>query len=153
MSHLPDQASDSGHGLTVVRRIEFCAGHRLLGHEGKCAGLHGHNYVAEFHVAGDALDAIGRVVDFAAIKDALKGWIDEKWDHGFLLWEQDEAAIRAVRSVEPWKLYTFARNPTAEVLAAFLLSRACPELLAPLGVRCVRVELWETPNCRAVASL
>ena len=139
--------------LTVVRRIEFCAGHRLLGHEGKCAALHGHNYVAEFHIVADRLDAVGRVVDFAAIKDALKGWIDSRWDHGFLLWEQDERAIAAVRSVEPCKLFALPRNPTAEVLAAFLLDRVCPELLGPLGVRCVRVELWETPNCRAVASL
>ena len=144
--------------LTVVRRVEFCAGHRLRGHEGKCAALHGHNYAAEFHVAplgetGDDLDAVGRVVDFGAIKDRLKGWIDREWDHGFLLWERDEAAIAAVRSVEPCKLFTLPRNPTAEVLADYLLTTVCPAALDGLGVRCVRVELWETSNCRAVASL
>ena len=145
--------------LTVVRRVEFCAGHRLLGHEGKCAGLHGHNYAAEFHVVADrrggsdALDAVGRVVDFAAIKDRLKGWIDREWDHGFLLWERDRAAVAAVRVVEPVKLFRLPNNPTAEVLAEFLLNEVCPRQLGDLGVRCVRVELWETPNCRAVAVL
>ncbi|QDT16836.1 6-pyruvoyl trahydropterin synthase family protein [Alienimonas californiensis] len=148
----------SGANLTVVRRIEFCAGHRLLGHEGKCAALHGHNYAAEFHVtaldsSGTGLDDVGRVVDFAAIKEELKGWIDREWDHGFLLWEGDEAAIAAVRAVEPCKLFTLPANPTAEVLAEYLLTRVCPARLAPLGVRCTRLELWETPNCRAVASL
>jgi len=144
--------------LTVVRRIEFCAGHRLLGHEGKCAALHGHNYAAEFHVtaadsSGGGLDNVGRVVDFGAIKAELKGWIDREWDHGFLLWEGDEAAIAAVRAVEPCKLFTLPANPTAEVLAAHLLETVCPRQLGPLGVRCERVELWETPNCRAVAAL
>ena len=37
--------------LTVKRRIKFSAGHRLLGHGGKCENLHGHNYCVEFHVA------------------------------------------------------------------------------------------------------
>ncbi|MFH5802521.1 6-pyruvoyl trahydropterin synthase family protein [Alienimonas sp. DA493] len=143
----------SGAHLTVVRRIEFCAGHRLLGHEGKCAALHGHNYAAEFHVTADALDDVGRVVDFAAIKAELKGWIDREWDHGFLLYEGDETAIAAVRAVEPCKLFTLPLNPTAEALADYLLTRVCPDRLGPLGVRCTRVELWETPNCRAVASL
>ena len=139
--------------LTVVRRVEFCAGHRLLGHEGKCASLHGHNYAAEFHVSAETLDDIGRVVDFAAIKDRLKGWIDREWDHGFLLWDRDETALTAVRSVEPAKVFALPNNPTAEVLADYLLRTVCPRELAGLGVRCVRVELWETPNCRAVASL
>ena len=144
--------------LTVVRRIEFCAGHRLLGHEGKCASLHGHNYAAEFHVAaadtpGAGLDDVGRVVDFGAIKGRLKGWIDREWDHGFLLWDRDGAAIAAVRAVEPSKLFLLPRNPTAEVLADHLLRAVCPAELGDLGVRCVRVELWETPNCRAVAAL
>ena len=140
--------------VTVVRRIEFCAGHRLLGHEGKCAALHGHNYAAEFHVAADPpgeLDGVGRVVDFGEIKARLKGWIDREWDHGFLLWERDEAALAAVRSVDPHKVFALPANPTAEVLADYLLRTVCPVELAGLGVRCVRVELWETPNCRAVA--
>ena len=141
--------------LTVVRRIEFCAGHRLLGHEGQCAALHGHNYAAEFHVVADGggLDDVGRVVDFGEIKTRLKGWIDREWDHGFLLWEKDGAAIAAVRSVDPCKLFSLSRNPTAEALADHLLRIVCPAQLGELGVRCVRVELWETPNCRAVAAL
>lgn len=30
--------------ITCTRRLQFCAGHRVLGHEGKCARPHGHNY-------------------------------------------------------------------------------------------------------------
>ena len=139
--------------LTVMRRVRFCAGHRLLGHEGKCAALHGHNYTAEFHVTADRLDAVGRVIDFAELKVRLKGWIDEHWDHGFVLWEQDEAAIRAVRSVDPHKVFLLAENPTAENLAKYLLERVCPDRLSPLGVLCTRVLLWETDEAYAEASI
>lgn len=139
--------------LTVMRRVRFCAGHRLPGHEGKCAALHGHNYIAEFHVTAAKLDSVGRVIDFAELKSRLKGWIDEHWDHGFVLWEGDEPAIRAVRSVDPHKVFLLADRPTAENLAKHLLERVCPEKLAPLGVTCTRVLLWETEEAYAEASL
>lgn len=145
--------------LSVMRRVPFCAGHRLLGHEGKCAALHGHNYTAEFHVTADtrvkaeAVDAVGRVIDFAELKLRLKGWIDSHWDHGFVLWDRDAAAIAAVRSVEPHKVFLLDRNPTAEHLAEYLLQRVCPELLSPLGVRATRVVLWETDGAAAEATI
>ena len=28
---------------SVTKRIDFCYGHRLLGYQGKCCHLHGHN--------------------------------------------------------------------------------------------------------------
>ena len=65
--------------ITVMRKVQFCAGHRLLGHEGKCANLHGHNYLVEFHVTGKEVDELGRVVDFAVINRLFKGWIDDHW--------------------------------------------------------------------------
>ena len=61
--------------ISLMRQISFCAGHRLLGHEGKCANLHGHNYVAEIYVSGAEFDSLGRVVDFAVINRLFKGWI------------------------------------------------------------------------------
>ena len=57
--------------ITVMRKVAFCAGHRLLNHEGKCANLHGHNYLVEFHITGNEVDDLGRVVDFADIKRCL----------------------------------------------------------------------------------
>jgi 6-pyruvoyltetrahydropterin/6-carboxytetrahydropterin synthase len=138
--------------VSVTRRIPFCAGHRLLGHEGKCAGLHGHNYIAEFEVTADATDAVGRVIDFADLKARLKGWIDEHWDHGFLLHQEDQAAIAAAEAVPPTKLFLMKCNPTAENMAGYLLETVCPELLSPVGVVCERVTLWETPDCHATAT-
>ena len=78
--------------LTIMRRIKFCAGHRLFGHGGKCEHFHGHNYVADFFVTGDQVDSVGRVLDFADLKARVKGWIDEHWDHwdhSFLVFDKE----------------------------------------------------------------
>jgi len=143
--------------VTVMRRIRFNAGHRLLGHEGKCANFHGHNYIADFFVTASGDDAsrvddIGRVIDFAELKALLKGWIDTHWDHGFLLSRDDDNGIAAIRSVEPTKLFILPDNPTAENMARYLLEVVCPEVLAPCGVEAVQVSLWETEETCAIVS-
>ena len=35
--------------LTCTRRLQFCAGHRVYGHESKCANVHGHNLAVFDH--------------------------------------------------------------------------------------------------------
>lgn len=143
----------SSVGMSIMRRIHFCAGHRLVGHEGKCAHFHGHNYIAEFHVIGTGQDAVGRVIDFSMLKAVLKGWIDEHWDHGFLLCESDENGLHAIRLVEPTRYYIMPGNPTAENMASHLLTAVCPALLKPLGVTAFKVVVWEGEDACAMASL
>lgn len=138
----------------ITRRFEFCAGHRLLGHEGACANMHGHNYVAEVTVmAADAgqLDNLDRVIDFAVVKRLVGGWLDEHWDHAFLYCEDDREVAKALKCVPGQRSYPMTANPTAEVMAAHLLWKA-QGLVSHLGVVVVRVQLWETPKCFAVAS-
>jgi 6-pyruvoyl tetrahydropterin synthase/QueD family protein len=99
--------------LKIMRRVTFCAGHRLLGHDGKCKNLHGHNYVAEFHVTGQQQDEIGRIIDFKLLKDKCKGWLDEHWDHAFLLWERDENARGSLPEVAG--RYRRGRSPNRDL--------------------------------------
>lgn len=139
--------------LSIMRRIKFCAGHRLHLHGGKCEFFHGHNYVADFYVTGDTVDSVGRVIDFADLKARFKGWIDEHWDHGFLLYEGDENGINAIKQVEPSKYYVLPYNPTAENMARYLLEVAAPELLADTSVSASKVVIWETDESFAEASL
>lgn len=140
--------------LTCTRRIQFCAGHRLLNHEGKCAHLHGHNYVALIEAEADALDEVGRVIDFSVLKERVGGWIEVYWDHGFLYNVYDvfvHETIAAAQSAFNQKSYAMPCNPTAENIARHLLEEVCPNALVGCGVRVARVTVWETENCFAIA--
>ena len=138
--------------ITIMRKIDFCAGHRLLGHEGKCCNLHGHNYRVEFYVTSHEVDSLGRVVDFSVLDRLFKGWIDEHWDHGFVLWDQDKEAIAALNQVTPKRLYLLPCNPTAENMASYLLNQISPQLLKTIrgyDLSVNRVVLWETDKSSA----
>jgi 6-pyruvoyltetrahydropterin/6-carboxytetrahydropterin synthase len=138
--------------LTIMRRVKFCAGHRLHHHGGKCEFFHGHNYVADFYVTAQETDDVGRVIDFADLKRLFKGWLDEQWDHGFLLNEADHNGIQAIKQVEPSKFYVLPNNPTAENMAQYLLTEVCPKLLAGTAVTASKVVIWETDESFAEAS-
>jgi 6-pyruvoyltetrahydropterin/6-carboxytetrahydropterin synthase len=136
-----------------MRRVRFCAGHRLQGHGGKCEFFHGHNYIADFFVTGDEVDEVGRIVDFAELKRVLKGWIDENWDHAFLLSELDENGIQAIKSVVPTKYYLLPFNPTAENMATYLLDQVCPRLFVELNILATKVIIWETEEAYSEATV
>jgi len=138
---------------TCTRRIQFCAGHRVAGHENKCRNLHGHNYVAYITARAHKLDEIGRVVDFSVLKQLVGGWIDRYWDHGFIVGEDDREARSVVEAMDGQKVYVLPQNPTAEWMADYLLYDVCEEVLADSGVRATKVVLWETENCYATAEI
>lgn len=135
--------------ISVTRRFEFCAGHRLLGHEGKCRFMHGHNYTAEVTVArkGNDLDDLGRVIDFKAMKEKVGGWIDFNWDHAFIFDEADVEVARAIGCVGGQKFYKMEGNPTAENMAVELRVALAGALGPDYSV--TKIVLWETPNCAA----
>ena len=141
--------------ITVMRQIRFCAGHRLLNHEGKCANLHGHNYLVEFHVTGSEVDKLGRVVDFAVINKLFKGWIDDNWDHGMILWDQDRDAIEALQQITPQRIFEMPYNPTAENMARYLMQEIGPRLLGSVegyDLTLSRVVVWETEKSSATVT-
>ncbi len=138
---------------TCTRRLQFCAGHRLLNHEGKCAHLHGHNYVVLITAQATSLDAVGRVIDFSVLKHRIGGWIEVNWDHGFIYHTADRATAHALDTLPDQKRFALDENPTAENLASYLLRVVCPSVLAESGVQVTTVVVWETENCYAEATL
>lgn len=151
--------------VTATRQLTFCAGHRVLGHEGKCAHLHGHNYVVEVTAEQEVpwssvspLDGIGRVIDFSVLKEKVGGWLDAFWDHGFILNEQDLAVVEALDAFRDTdgkesKQFRLPDNPTAENMARYLLEDVCPAVLKGTGVRVTKVRVVETENCWAEVTL
>lgn len=140
--------------VTCTRQLHFCAGHRVLGHEGKCASPHGHNYDVWVTAQAESLDCLGRVVDFSVLKERVGGWIDLHWDHTFLVYEIDREVIDGLALMgghKPAFLCPF--NPTAENIARYLLEVVCPEVLSGTGVVVTKIVVHETKNCSAEASL
>lgn len=140
--------------ISAVRRIQFCAGHRVYKHESKCANFHGHNYVAYFHARSSGLDQVGRVIDFSVLKEKIGNWIDTNWDHGFIYFRDDLLSVELFENQlthqKSFKLFT---NPTAENMASYLLNCVCPAALDGTGVEVFKVVLWETENCFSEVTL
>lgn len=139
--------------ITCTRLIQFCAGHRVVGHENKCANVHGHNYTAEIYAQALGLDSIGRVIDFSVLKERVGGWIDEHLDHTFIASpEEDEDLVVAIEEINNKRVYFLPSNPTAENIASHLLNVICPTVMKDTGVEVVKIVLWETPNCHATVT-
>ncbi len=139
-------AMSSSTTVLVSRRESFSAAHQLrdpgLSEEenqrlfGKCANLHGHNYVLEVVVAGQIDQATGYVLDLKELSDVIFLRVIHDVDH------------RNLNTDVPW---LEGRIPTAENLALAFWERIRSEL--PQGLlRSVR--LWETDkNWAAVGDL
>ena len=158
---------------TITRLIRFSAAHRLVGHEGKCRHLHGHNYRVELSVAPRSeLDDVGRVVDFDVIDETVGKWVDDNLDHRLLLWEEDPMtslvvsrsqlddmhdrgegdAAHDVEADLDWSIVPVPFNPTAENLARFLVDVAQHELdRVGAGVDVINARVWETDKAFADA--
>jgi 6-pyruvoyltetrahydropterin/6-carboxytetrahydropterin synthase len=137
--------------IQVCRSLKFCAGHRLLNHQGKCRNLHGHNYVVKVALSAPKLDAIGMIVDFSFINETVGAWIESYWDHGFIVWDRDDEAIRACELVSGQKLFKMGSNPSAENMAAYLLEVVVPKCLEGTALTVEWIEVRETPTGSAVA--
>ena len=122
--------------VRVGRREAFNAAHQLFDADlsedenrrrfGKCANLHGHNYVLEVVVAGEVDRATGYVFDLKSLSDVIGRQIIRDVDH------------RNLNTDVPWLKGCI---PTAENLAQAFWERLVAELPGGL-LRSVRV--WET---------
>jgi len=141
--------------IRAHRYHDISAGHRVYGHESKCAHLHGHNYRVHFTIEAqyDRLDDVGRVLDFGVMKEVLCAWLEREWDHKTLIWDQD-----------PWRhdlleldrdgVVCVSFNPTAENMAWHLLTKVAPKLLVTRpAVMVTEVRVEETAKCHASARL
>ncbi len=135
--------------ITCTRKIEFDAAHRVIEHFSKCKHLHGHRYVVEATFIADELDSLGMVIDFGIIKKILGTWIDENWDHNTILSTQDKPLGDSIAAITNQKVYYINANPTAENMAKYLFEEICPNLFKDSHVKCIKIRLWETPNCHA----
>lgn len=141
------------------RAHEFSYGHRVAGHESKCANLHGHNAKVTFTIEAADLDNIGRVVDFSVIKEKMCEWLEANWDHKFLMWDKDPLIYGnedgpgllkdnyESNMLQNIGVVFVPFNPTAENMSLYLLEVVGRNVFKHLPVSLVHVEFFETSKC------
>lgn len=108
----------------------FEAAHQLPDYPGKCARLHGHNWVVEAVVKGRDLDKLGMLVDFKTVKKALNNVLD-RYDHRFL------------NELVP---FNTGVNPTAENLARIIFTELEDNEAFTAEVQLAAVMVFESPK-------
>lgn len=149
---LHNKRTDMASKVFAERYHDISCGHRVYGHESKCAHLHGHNYRIHFKCWAPALDRLGRVVDFSVIKEKLCTWLEENWDHKMLIWKEDPL-YDYLWTCDPEGVVPTVFNPTAENIGLYLLQVIGPNALYGLDVHLVSVRVEETRKCSAVVEL
>ena len=108
----------------------FEAAHHINDYPGKCARLHGHNWVVEAVVKGRELDELGMLVDFKDIKQTLKDTL-ERFDHRYL------------NELAPFK---DGVNPTAENLARIIFEELAGNEIFKRDSVLAAITVFESPK-------
>ena len=144
--------------LSITRKLEFDAGHRIPDHRSQCRNLHGHRYVLEITLEGELVDVEGApdrgmVMDFADVKALANEHLVNLWDHAFLVYEGDTQVRDFLATMPGHKTVVLNRIPTVENLAliAFEMLSKVYDKHYGVDLRLRRVRLYETPNCWADA--
>ena len=142
--------------LTITRKLEFDAGHRIPDHKSQCRNLHGHRYTVEITLVGKVIEAEGNsdngmIMDFSDVKTLAKQHLVDVWDHAFLVYEKDTAVRDFLASLPDHKTVVIDRIPTVENLAriAFEILKAAFTDHFGTGLHLHNLVLHETPNCWA----
>ena len=99
----------------------FAVAHRLVGYDGACANLHGHNFRCIVEVSGTTLDNIGMLVDFKHIKRVIR-----ELDHKTILKDCKENSelshiLRIHQGID--SVIMLDVNPTSENLALYIKNK------------------------------
>jgi 6-pyruvoyltetrahydropterin/6-carboxytetrahydropterin synthase len=139
--------------LTITKRLEFDAGHRIPQHKSQCRNLHGHRYALEITLEGEPVDdpassEHGMLMDFGDVKDIAKAHLVDLWDHAFLVHEDDTLVRELLERIPGHKTVVLRRVPTAENLVATAFEILAPLYSARFGHLLVlkRLRLYETPT-------
>ena len=142
--------------LTITRKLEFDAGHRIPDHQSQCRNLHGHRYTVEITLVGAVIEDEGRsdngmIMDFSDVKALAKKHLVDVWDHAFLVYQKDTVVKAFLESLPGHKTVVIDRIPTVENLArtAFELLKLAYQDRYGTGLHLQKLVMHETPNCWA----
>jgi len=140
--------------LTITRKLEFDAGHRIPDHNSQCRNLHGHRYALHITLTGavvkqDGKSDNGMIMDFSDVKEIASKHLVDLWDHAFLVYEKDVAVRQFLDSMPDHKTVVLDRVPTVENLAQIAFDKLKGVFQNETGLSLIKITLYETPNCWA----
>lgn len=110
----------------------FSAAHQLKMYDGSLEPLHGHNWQIRVTVGRGELDNIGVVMDFHELQRRVNAIVDPMHNANL----NDLDAFRTI-------------NPSAENVAVVVAK----SLRIDAPMKLLSVEVWETPDCKAMYRL
>jgi 6-pyruvoyltetrahydropterin/6-carboxytetrahydropterin synthase len=113
-------------------KSHFSSAHKLVGYDGPCKNLHGHNWEVRIGILCEDTDEIGLTIDFGIVKEDLNEII-EKLDHT-LLNDLD---------------YFENCNPTSENIARVLYQELSLKINGD-NCKVSDVEIWESDKTSIV---
>lgn len=116
-------------------RENFEAAHKIKNYPGKCARLHGHNWIVEASVKGSKLNDLGILIDFKILKSELKKVLEE-FDHQYL---------------NELEIFT-KKNPTAENLAKIIFEKLSESEIFNENAKLSAVKIYESPKSCVIYS-
>lgn len=141
----------------------FAAAHRLMGYQGKCRYLHGHNWKVVIGLEVDRLDDVGIGVDFGILKHVLNSVL-KQFDHKLLVNGSDtdllDVVLKGKDSGGLFDIVVLEGNPTAELLSNIIKEKfedklrqvglIFDEMLKSGIIKVTSVEIWESDNAVSV---
>ncbi|ORU90407.1 MAG: 6-pyruvoyl tetrahydrobiopterin synthase [Cycloclasticus sp. symbiont of Poecilosclerida sp. M] len=127
---------------SITKDLNFCYGHRLMNHAGKCRHLHGHSARVSITLCTEKLNYNGMVCDFADLKAYAEKWIDDTLDHNFLMHKDDP--LLPILQQQKERVMVVDEHPTAEFLAKLIF-----EHVKQGDFPVKEVTVWETDSSQA----
>lgn len=115
----------------VSIRTSFSSSHQLIGYDGTCENLHGHNWLAEVFVRTNELDNIGLGIDYKILMQHTEDILGQL-DH------------QNINDVAPFD----KMNPSSENIARWLFKELSDKINSD-KIKVFRVNIKETENFSA----
>lgn len=136
--------------MIISREFGFDMGHCLPDHQGGCYRPHGHRYRLDVSLTDDVIVESGNpengmLMDYQRLKQIVTTHVIDLLDHRFMVAGEDPRVVGLLDTFGADALVVSSGPPTAEYIVD-----AIATLLLGAGLDTLtRLDLWETPTCRA----
>lgn len=135
-----------------VKLKDFAAAHRIIkNYQGPCNSLHGHTYMVSVLLTAAQLNSYDFVVDFSFVKSKLNTWVQDNFDHGILISNDDQELLQFAKAdQQKYFLIPDGYNTSAEVIAKTLFQEFTKLLDSEPQVTLAQVTLYESYSSAAI---